>query len=233
VPEAKEEQAEPAELRGWLLELARATMLREGGSDVAHDMDHILRVMNLAETIQRREGGELSVIWAAVALHDIGQERERRQGGDHALIGAQMAAELLRGTSFPQEAIPAVQEAIADHRLIAGRRPRSLEGQVLYDADKLDALGAIGIGRLYMITGRRGQRVYAPLPEDLVLPLPPLRVRELRDCPDYSPSIEFHLLFTDLPEKLCTVTGRQLARQRYAFMCEFFRRLEAEARGEC
>jgi uncharacterized protein len=87
VPEAKEEQAEPAELRGWLLELARATMLREGGSDVAHDMDHILRVMNLAETIQRREGGELSVIWAAVALHDIGQERERRQGGDPGSAG--------------------------------------------------------------------------------------------------------------------------------------------------
>ncbi len=216
-----------------MLELARASMAREGNSDVAHDMDHILRVMALAERIQRREGGDLPVIWAAVALHDIGQERERRQGGDHALIGAQMAAELLSGTPFPQQAIPAVQEAIADHRLTAGRRPRSLEGQILYDADKLDSLGAIGIGRLYMITGRRGQRVYTPLPEELVLPVSPLQVRELRNRPDYSPSIEFRLLFSDLPEQLCTATGRALARQRYAFMCEFFRRLEEEARGEC
>ncbi|MBX5450725.1 HD domain-containing protein [Thermogemmatispora sp.] len=232
MPEAKELPSRSLDLRSWLLELARTTMAREGNSDVAHDMDHIARVMALAETIQRREGGDLTIIWAAAALHDIGQERERRQGGDHALIGAQMAAELLSGTPFPQEAIPAVQEAIADHRLTAEQRPRSLEGRVLYDADKLDALGAIGIGRLYMITGRRGQRVYAPLPEDVVLPVSPRYVRELRNRSDYSPSIEFRLLFTDLPEQLCTATGRELARQRYAFMREFFQRLEAEARGE-
>ena len=71
-------------------------MEREGSEDAAHDFDHLIRVMALADTIAAREGGDLPTIWAAVALHDIGQARELRQGGDHALIGAEMALELLR-----------------------------------------------------------------------------------------------------------------------------------------
>jgi uncharacterized protein len=219
------------DLRSWLLERAYETMLREGSQDPAHDVDHILRVMALAETIQRAEGGDLPTIWAAVAFHDIGQERERLQGGDHALIGAEMAAALLEDTPFPQEAISTVQQAIRDHRLASNQRPRSLEGCILYDADKLDGLGAIGIGRLYMITGRRNQKVYAPLPQDIVPPVDPLLVRELRNRPDYAPDIEFQLLFHNLPERMQTATGQALARERYAFMVEFFQRLEAEAEG--
>src|SRR5205814_3363603 len=124
----------------------------------AHDHDHLVRVMALADTIQAREGGNLPTIWAAVALHDLGQERERRYGGDHALIGADMAAELLTNTQFPQYEIPVVQQAIRDHRMTGGVIPQSLEGRILYDADKLDCLGAIGIGRLYCITGRYNQK---------------------------------------------------------------------------
>src|SRR5207302_11299421 len=101
-------------LRNWLLELARVTMEREGSEDAAHDYDHLVRVMALADTIQAYEGGDLPTIWAAVAFHDLGQERERRHGGDHALIGAEMTAELLTSTRFPQQAIPGVQEAIRD-----------------------------------------------------------------------------------------------------------------------
>src|SRR5579884_3717567 len=112
-------------------------MAREGSEDAAHDFDHLERVMAIANTIQAREGGDLPTIWAAVAFHDIGQERERQFGGDHALIGADMAAELLANTRFPQEAIPAVQQVIRDHRLTGGHTPQSLEGRILYDADKI------------------------------------------------------------------------------------------------
>src|SRR5579884_2426665 len=146
-------------LQNWLLELARETMAREGSEDAAHDFDHLERVMAIANTIAAREGGDLPTIWAAVAFHDIGQERERRHGGDHALIGAEMAAELLTNTMFPQQAIPGTQQAIREHRMTGGIAPQTLEGRILYDADKLDGLGAIGIGRLYMITGRRNQKV--------------------------------------------------------------------------
>src|SRR5216684_9293509 len=140
-------------LRSWLLELAKETMEREGSEDAAHDFDHLARVMALADTIQAREGGDLPTIWAAVALHDIGQAQERRSGGDHAQIGAEMAAHLLTSTRFPQEAIAVVQQAIRDHRMTGNAVPQSLEGRILYDADKIDSLGAVGIGRLYCITG--------------------------------------------------------------------------------
>ena len=219
-------------LRIWLLELAKETMEREGSEDAAHDFDHLARVMALADTIQAREGGDLPTIWAAVALHDIGQARELRQGGDHALIGAELAAELLMNTQFPQASIPAVQQAIREHRMTGGVIPQTLEGCILYDADKIDCLGAIGIGRLYIITGRYNQKVYSPVPAEVVEPVDPKLLRQLRRRPDYSPSIEFQLLFGNLPDRMTTISGRELARERFAFMEEFFTRLKREVEGE-
>ncbi len=223
------------ELRNWLLKLAQETMLSEGSEDAAHDYDHLERVMILAETISAREGvylPNLPTIWAAVAFHDIGQERERQHGGDHALIGANMAADLLTGTHFPQEAIPVVRQAIRDHRLTGNNIPQSIEGRILYDADKIDCLGAIGIGRLYLITGRRNQKVYSPVPAEIVEPVDPHVVRTLRNRADYSPVIEFQLLFGDLPDRMTTPAGKILAQERYTYMKEFFTRLQKEVVGE-
>jgi len=207
-------------------------MAREGAEDAARDYDRLVRVMALADAIQVRECGDLPTIWAAVSLHDLGQERERRLGGDHALIGAEMAAELLTGTRFPQQSIPAVQEAIRDHRMTGGTLPRSLEGRILYDADKIDCLGAIGIARLYCITGRYNQKIYAPVPAEIVEPVDPLLVRSLRRRPDYSPSIEFQLLFGNLSERMTTNTGRALEQERYTYMQKFFIRLHKEVEGQ-
>ena len=145
--------------RTWLLELARQFLLDEGSEDAAHDYDHLVRVTALADKIQSIEGGDQPTIWAAVAFHDLGQERERKYGGDHAFIGAELAEEQLKDTPFPQQSIPAVQQAIREHRMTGGVIPQTLEGRILYDADKIDCLGAIGIGRLYCITGRYNQKV--------------------------------------------------------------------------
>ena len=207
-------------------------MADEGSEDAAHDYDHLMRVIALADKIQASEGGDLSTIWAAVALHDIGQERERRHGGDHASIGAELAAQLLKDTPFPQDSIPAVQQAIREHRITGGVTPQTLEGRILYDADKIDCLGAIGIGRLYCITGRYNQKVYAPIPDDIVEPIVPHMIRNLRRRPDYSPSIEFQLLFADLPERMTTKAGQDMARERFLYMQEFFNRLRQEVEGE-
>ncbi len=220
------------DLRSLLLDRARGMMEREGTEDASHDFDHILRVIALAETLQARAGGDLPTIWAAVAFHDVGQERERRYGGDHALIGAEMAADALTGTPFPQHAIPAVQQAIREHRMTGGVVPSTLEGRVLYDADKIDCLGAIGVARLYCITGRYNQKIYSPLPEGIDLPVDPLVVRKLRRRPDYSPTIEFQLLFGDLPQRMTTTAGRALAQERYDYMAAFFGRLQQEVAGE-
>lgn len=220
------------DLRVQLLLLARTIMEQEETQDASHDIDHIQRTMTLAETIQAQEGGNLPVIWAAVALHDVGQERERRDGGDHALIGATMAGDLLTQLPFPQESIPAVQQAIREHRMTGGKVPGTLEARILYDADKIDCLGAIGIGRLYCITGRYNQKIYTPVPPEIEPPVDPLLVRQLRRSPDYSPSIEFELLFGNLPERMTTATGKLLARERYTYMHDFFQRLRLEVEGK-
>jgi uncharacterized protein len=220
------------ELRNWLLERAKAIMDSEGAEDTAHDFDHLVRVMAIADSIQTNEGGDLPTIWAAVAFHDIGQARERRYGGDHALIGADIAADILVNTSFPQSAIPTVQQAIRDHRMTGGAHPQTLEGCILYDADKIDCLGAIGIARLYCITGRYNQKIYSPLPSHIAEPVDPLVVRRLRRQADYSPSIEFQLLFGDLPSRMTTKTGRELAKERYSYMADFFKRLQKEVEGK-
>jgi len=218
-------------LRSWLLTLAYEAMQREETKDASHDYDHIVRVMALADTISKQEGGDLPIIWAAVAFHDIGQERERLHGGDHAAIGAEMAGDFLTNTRFPQDAILQVQAAIRDHRMTGKHIPRTLEGRILYDADKIDCLGAIGIARLYCITGRYNQKIYSMLPPNIVEPVDPFVVRELRRGPDYSPSIEFQLLFGNLPERMTTTTGRILAQERYDYMTHFFSRLRDEIEG--
>ena len=96
----------------------------------------------------------------------------------------------------------------------------------------VDSLGAVGIGRLYCITGHYNQKVYGPLPAEIVEPVDPLLVRQLRRRPDYSPSIEFRLLFGNLPERMTTETGRELARERYEYMAGFFTRLQLEVEGK-
>lgn len=219
-------------LRSSLLQMAADTLVREGSFDTAHDVDHVARTMALAETLHRREGGDLATILATVAFHDVGQERERREGGDHAVIGAEMAAERLRGTWFPEAAIPAVQEAIREHRMTGAEKPRSLEGRIVYDADKLDSLGAVGVARLYCITGLLGQKVYAPTPDNLNHHEDPSVLRELRKSRAYSSNIEFDLLLADLPRQLLTPTGRALARERHDYMRAFFERLRQEVEGQ-
>lgn len=224
------EREERRVLRNWLLELTANALVQEKSLDAAHDVDHVARTMALAERIHAHEGGDLPTILAAVALHDIGQERERRDGGDHAVISAEMAAGLLTDTRFPQYAIPAVQQAIREHRTTGASKPKSLEGRIVYDADKLDSLGAVGIARLYCITGLLGQKVYAPVP-DVQHPVAPEVLKKLRKSREYSSSVEFRLLLEDLPDQLLTDSGRALARERHDFMASFFDRLQQEVEG--
>lgn len=227
-----ERESEDDDLSSWFLELASDTLVREASIDTAHDIDHVERTMELAKTLRKQEGGDLPTILAAVALHDMGQERARRLGGDHADIGAEMAVELLSGTRFPPGAIPAVQQAIREHRMTGVRKPQSLEGRIVYDADKLDSLGAVGIARLYCVTGLPGQKIYARTPQNVQRPVDPAVVRELRKSRAFSSSIEFDLLLADAPGQLLTAAGRELAVERHANMRQFFDRLRQEVEGQ-
>ena len=188
-------------------------------ADAAHNFDHVLRVLALAERIARAEGADLEIVRAAALLHDVGRVGEERGDGCHARIGAARAREILRG--HPQNRVEAVAEAIAAHRFRRGPDPQSLEARVLYDADKLDAIGAIGVARAYAVAGREGQRLWADLAED-----------PADGGGGHTPVHEFALKLSRLKDGLFTAAARQIAADRHRFMVAFFQRLAEEVQGK-
>jgi uncharacterized protein len=195
------------------------------GADAAHDFDHVLRVLALVRRIGPAEGANMRLLEVATLLHDIARAEEGHTGVDHAQAGASQAREIALSWGYSCEEAEAIARAIAAHRFRTECPPESVEARVLYDADKLDAIGAVGIGRAFAFAGRMGQRLWTPVPAGLA-------ARREIDHAAWSPSIEFAVKLSRLADSLYTETARAIARERHAFMVAFFRRLEAEVQGE-
>jgi uncharacterized protein len=192
------------------------------GSDAVHDFDHVLRVLALAERLAPAEGADEEIVRAAVLLHDVARdERGEARGVDHAQAGAERARLLLAGQ--PAERVEAVAQAIAAHRFRRGPAPDTPEARVLHDADKLDAIGALGVARAFAFGGRAGQRLWAEVP-------PGYGEGEVARG-EHTPVHEYHMKLTRIQDRLLTEGARQIARERHAFMVAFFERLELEVRG--
>ena len=196
------------------------------GADAVHDFDHVLRVLALGERIGSAEGADLEIIRAAALLHDAGREQAEAQGIDHAAFAADRARKILAG--HPNAKVEAVVHAIAAHRFRTGPEPSTLEAQVLFDADKLDAIGAVGVARAFAYGGAHGQRLWAPIETVNVD-----RWAEEGDDPhNHTPVHEFVVKLSRLKERLFTATGLSIAEDRHATMVAFFERFDAEVRGE-
>ncbi|NLE76792.1 MAG: HD domain-containing protein [Chloroflexi bacterium] len=211
-----------------MITIQEARTLYSGG-DTAHDFDHVLRVLALAERIAQAEGADMEVVRTAVLLHDVARADEAGTGQCHAALGAARARQILCG--HPSEKVEAVAQAIATHRFREGSPPQTLEAQVLYEADKLDAMGAVGVARAYACAGLLGQRIWGEVPAGYAARAPEAG-RGDGESAEHTPVHEFRFKLTRLKETLQTPTGRRLAEDRHAFMCAFFDRLEAEVRGQ-
>jgi uncharacterized protein len=188
------------------------------GAEAAHAFDHVLRVLALAERIARAEGADLLIVRTAALLHDIA-----RQEPDHHLRGAERAQALLVGQ--PAGQVEAVCHAIEAHRFRQGPAPATLEAACLHDADKLDAIGAIGVARAVAFSASHGHRLWSqPLAEIDVRQPPPAGI-------DYTPSHEFVYKLAQLQGRLLTATARQIAGDRHRVMAAFFQQLDAEVMG--
>ncbi len=195
-------------------------------NDAVHDFDHVLRVLALAERIAQAEGANMEIVRAAALLHDVGRAQADAEGLDHAAIGAEQAREILAGQ--PPTKVEAVAHAIATHRYRTDPEPETLEAQVLFDADKLDAIGAVGIARAFAYGGARGQRLWAPIESVDVA-----RWQEEGDDPDtHTPFHEFVVKLSRLKDCLFTPTGRAIAEERHAYMVDFFERMDTEVAGQ-
>jgi uncharacterized protein len=193
------------------------------GADAIHDFDHVLRVLVLAERLAEAEGADLEIVRAATLLHDVARVGESdRITNDHALAGAEMVRSLLAG--HPPEKVQAVAHAVAAHRFRSGPSPQTVEARVLHDADKLDAIGAIGVARAFAYGGHEGQRIWGEVPPGY---------QESQDTRhEHTPVHEYHLKLVKIKGRLLTDSARLLAKERHAFMVAFYERLEREVRGQ-
>jgi len=204
----------PAEARGYYA----------GVRDPAHDFDHVLRVTAMAVRIARAEGADVEIVRAAALLHDVG--RGDRSGRDHAEVSADRARDILH--AHPPDQVAVVAQAIGQHRFRAGPPPDTLEARCLFDADKLDSIGAIGVARAFAYAGVIGQRLW-----DQVAPDYPDRfARGAAGRGEHTPHHEYIVKLSRLRDGMTTPTGRAIAEERHAVMAAFFERLAREARGE-
>ena len=193
-----------------------------------HDWDHTLRVRQNARVLAEAEQADTLLVDYAVLLHDIGRRQELEDQGKtcHAALGAAMAEQLLAQLGI--EALDFVDQVVAcvrthRYRGRTGEKPASLEAKVVFDADKLDSLGAIGLARAFHFAGRIGARVHNSHAEAL---------NSKSYSQEDSAYREFLVKLRHLPKAMLTQSGRKIAERRYRLMESFFQNLNQECNGE-
>jgi uncharacterized protein len=193
--------------------------------DSAHDFDHVLRVVHLADRIAQIEGADRDIVRAAALLHDIGLD-EGRAG--HETSAANRAKEILSAQGYDEIFCAAVAHAIESHRFRSGPTPQTLEAQVLFDADKLDAIGAIGVARAFAFGAHRGQKLWGAVPPDYTDQMDGTEA----DPRKHTAVHEFHVKLSKIKDRMFTPTGKRLAEERHAFMVAYYEQLDREVKGE-
>lgn len=197
-----------------------------GNGRGCHGWDHTTRVLALARRIAEAEGADPVLVAAGALLHDIGRSREDASEGKvcHAAAGAELARQVLHGIGATPGFIDQVAHCVASHRYRGHVKPATLEARVVHDADKLDAMGAVGIGRAFQFAGEVGARLHDP---DV----------DVEKTASYTVEDtayrEYRVKLSRLRERMLTDAGRRLAEDRHAFMEAFFDRLNHEVRGTC
>jgi len=191
----------------------------------SHGWDHTERVLALCLHIGRSEGADLGILHLAAVLHDIGRIQQDEQEGRacHAEIGARLSKDILLAHHLPAPLVDHVVDCVATHRFRGRHRPESLEARILFDADKLDSIGAVGIGRAFLFAGEIGARLHDPTAD---------HTRTKSYTADDTAHREFVVKLCQIRERMLTTEGRRLAEKRHAFMVEFFARLDLECAGD-
>ena len=198
--------------------------------DPVHDFDHVMRVYRIAEKLALAEGADLEIVRAAALLHDSvgsapGNPGEAR--AEHHILSAIFARQVLTEEGWAEERIQAVEHCIRAHRFRnKGEKPQTIEAQVLFDADKLDVLGAIGAARTIAYAALDGQPSYAEPSQQF------LETGVKQPGEPHSSYHEYLFKLRNVEKRLFTQTARLIARQRGEYLEEFFNQLIAEYKGE-
>lgn len=165
---------------------------------MSHDEDHVRRVMKLAVYIAKRESADIEIVRKAAELHDIARDKP-----NHAVESANLAREILKKEGYNDDFIEKVVHCIESHSFSSGVKPKTLEAKVLSDADKLDAIGAIGIARAFIFSCERKRSI-----EDTLRHFEEKLLR-LKDC-------------------LYTRTAKEIAKERHEFLVRFYEQIKNE-----
>ena len=194
-------------------------------NDPVHGFDHILRVVQLAQHLAEIEGADLEIVQAAALLHDA-QEKPAHRAGHH-LASAELARRVLEAEGWPDERTAAVLHCIRAHRFRDDQEPpQTLEAKILFDADKLDAIGAVGVARAIAYSVQAGMPFYAPISQRF------LETGELEAGEPHSAYHEHLFKLVNIQARLYTASGRALSELRHTLMQAYFEQLQAEIAGE-
>jgi uncharacterized protein len=194
----------------------------EGGS---HAFDHTQRVYNLSLELSKNKKVDLDIIKASALLHDIARLKEdNNEIKCHADHGAEMAEKILKEMNFPEEKIKQVIYSIKVHRHSKSIKAKTKEAEILQDADRLDALGAIAIGRMFSTGGKLNIPLYKP----------DIPFGKIHDGYHSESTIHgFHArILKTTPKTFNTKEAKEIAKERYKFVEKFLDQFSKEWEGK-
>ena len=190
------------------------------GADPAHDWQHVLRVSATARHLATAEGADVETVVAAALCHELfNYPKDHPDSARSGAVCAEHAATLLTDLDWPSDSISAVADCIRVHGFSAGLAAGTLEARILQDADRLDAIGAIGIARCFATCSSMGRPFYDP--ED------PFCTERVPD--DQAWGLDhFYRKLLRIPERLHTASAKAMAAERLRFMEAFLLQLGRE-----
>jgi uncharacterized protein len=192
----------------------------------SHGLDHVIRVLNNALHICKHEhDADLFIVEAAAWLHDIARDIEDNNKGRicHAKEGAIMAEKFLKTLNVDESSIKKISQCIATHRFRDNNPPETLEAKIIFDADKLDSIGATGIGRAFLFSGEIGARLHNKN----------IDITETQAYGEEDTAYrEYMVKLRHVKERMQTKEGLRMAHERDEFMKVFFKHLDEEAMGK-
>ena len=185
-------------------------------NDPAHDFEHVMRVYRNAEKLCKTETGNKKLVLSSVLLHDIIKSKNQKNSAEKS---AKLAEKILKDNDFSSDEISIVSNAIREHSFSKGKIPSTPEGKILQDADRLDAIGAIGLARVFSFSGSHNRSFYDP--ND-----PFSKNRNLNDG-KWALDHFYEKLLT-LEAKMNTKTGKLLAKNRTTILKNFLKEIRRE-----
>lgn len=192
-------------------------------ADPAHDLTHVSRVLMNAISIGEREGADLQVLYFASLLHDAGSgSKYSEESVDEEERHQRDAEEFMLARGLDEDVISQVLYAVSVHRYSKGISPETLEAKILQDADRLDALGAVGIARVFMTGGSIGRGFYNPAD--------PFCTSREPDDSRWNLDHFFRKLLK-LESGMHTKAAREIARRRSEVLRNYLSELKSEIEG--